>query len=1090
MAPTLRKREKTAGPVTPYARPTLAGTPSKPSGLVRKRRGSIEGTTALEFGGDGDVNGTNVANEVGGSGSGSSSGVAQAIRAAEAEAEAVVVEHQTQHQKKGLFASLFSALATPVHSTLSLFANPNPKEKPTSLAARLKQELDARPDVTPRSSKLLNPNLVKLSPPVAKSALDVVDLTTAAYETSPSKSSSTSTSLKKQESFASPTKYDDIVAFLAKKGDQPLSLADAQKLNALIKNNVIQDEKVVENHDKANPFRQSVALELSDLAPEQQPSFTFQKPISSSSTSSSAVAPQQQQPSIPPPAIPLFTFGTTTSSTSTTASSSSLFGTSKPLFAPVFTFNAKATASSSIAPVSRPPQPGAGGRTRRTFRAPGQYTGASFGNGPTGTPRRTTTTSSSTRLSTARPSILNETSTSSNTMDLSEPQSKRHRVDEDFLVDDGNDAGKRRRGNTFGISDFVDSSSSTSSSSSDSASKLILESLDEMAPPPSNTLSLGGGVGDFSFGGSGNNADPFSKPVPPPTVVIHHIPRPSPAPSKIASKVKDVKAAISAGAKPKSALVNARISELKPSIGGTPSRSSSGSLAAGPGKALLKTAVAAAATAVGGSNSNSSASSISESSAVAAVPLKTTFPSFGTPTPSVKGAESAVASTANKKDIASVGAVEKPAFGFGVPSSKASTPAVAKPGAKPFEFASKKTETEKAEKDLDAPPTSCTSGFFNFGAAASPSLSTFNTPSVKKIEREKSPEKSVVAPVAALFSFGPATSTPSVAPASGSSGKSVSFAAPTTSGKSVSFAAVPAPLSSGKSESVWEQVAKMPLSELPKFDFGPSHVAAAPEVSFYLNKAEYLSLPIVSQVFDWTSESVSSTKDTVKESVPLVTPTLSSSSGGGGEKWNCPDCMVVNESSAGKCVCCEAVKPGSAPAVKPASVSLFSATAPSSSTAPTTATGFSFNAPPKNSGSELPGGFNWGKSEVVSSDKVGGGAIGGGFSGFSFNPVPTSTPAAAKEWICSRCFVPNKGEECISCGKAKGEGVVVKKSSKWVCEKCLIENEEGSGCAQCGVIKGGGGDALSGSGNGFSGGFSFGVGSGGGGGFGFSFGAK
>ncbi|KAI9351989.1 hypothetical protein BDR26DRAFT_319188 [Obelidium mucronatum] len=377
-------------------------------------------------------------------------------------------------------------------------------QKPPSLADRLRREIDAAADSPAQNKPQPKFNAFsnnETSPPVPAKELQFIDLTTSPFvvpasESATSENAASTTTIpaatpeKEREKIASdpapsvvsPSKYDDIVSFLSRKGDEPLTKEDAAKLESLIKSKTegvnIESQKISAS-PVINPFSQSVALELSDLAP---------KPPVARLPSPQPKAAQLFQP---PADVPMFTFGVSASSAPT--ASGSLFGSSKPLFAPVFTFSAKASATTSTsssavtsrATLTAPSSSSStlGTRTRRTFRAPGQYTGASFGNTTAAQRRRlaapTTRTVSST--SSDVPTWSLSSSSNGNGMDISEPISKRHRIDEDALAD-GNEVGKRRRGNAYGSSEET-AVDGEGANGEDSASKLILESLEEMAPP-------------------------------------------------------------------------------------------------------------------------------------------------------------------------------------------------------------------------------------------------------------------------------------------------------------------------------------------------------------------------------------------------------------------------------------------------------------------------------------------------------------------------------------------------------------------------------------------------------------------------------
>ncbi|KAJ3239112.1 hypothetical protein HDU78_003042 [Chytriomyces hyalinus] len=375
-------------------------------------------------------------------------------------------------------------------------------------------------------------------------------------------SPTTSTTAQKNSN-ASPSKYDDIVSLLSRKGDQPLSVSEAQTLQNLIRKNMEETPSKSRSSAQNDPFRQSVALSMSDLSPS----------IDAKESSHAGSAP-----------APLFTFGATAAA-STVTSAASLFGPSKPMFAPVFTFKSQAPQNASLAAQSRsifsaasdqmaasessallePQQNRAIPRRRTTAlrNAAPLYQGASFG---VVTPLRKRVGAVGTRPSLRQPQPASQEAFGA------EPHSKRHRLDGDeYSAEDGTFKKRARRDVSEGLATDNNFENDTwtqdAASSSDSASKLILETLEDMAPPPTNLLSL---APDFSF---------TKPPASMPPVVAHQTPKASSGP-KILATTRKVEAAITAtSAKPKSALVNARISQLvqfpiRPTVGGTPSRPS------------------------------------------------------------------------------------------------------------------------------------------------------------------------------------------------------------------------------------------------------------------------------------------------------------------------------------------------------------------------------------------------------------------------------------------------------------------------------------------------------------------------------------
>ncbi|KAJ3251668.1 hypothetical protein HDU77_005723 [Chytriomyces hyalinus] len=375
-------------------------------------------------------------------------------------------------------------------------------------------------------------------------------------------SPTTSTTAQKNSN-ASPSKYDDIVSLLSRKGDQPLSVSEAQTLQNLIRKNMEETPSKSRSSAQNDPFRQSVALSMSDLSPS----------IDAKESSHAGSAP-----------APLFTFGATAAA-STVTSAASLFGPSKPMFAPVFTFKSQAPQNASLAAQSRsifsaasdqmaasessallePQQNRAIPRRRTTAlrNAAPLYQGASFG---VVTPLRKRVGAVGTRPSLRQPQPASQEAFGA------EPHSKRHRLDGDeYSAEDGTFKKRARRDVSEGLATDNNFENDTwtqdAASSSDSASKLILETLEDMAPPPTNLLSL---APDFSF---------TKPPASMPPVVVHQTPKASSGP-KILATTRKVEAAITAtSAKPKSALVNARISQLvqfpiRPTVGGTPSRPS------------------------------------------------------------------------------------------------------------------------------------------------------------------------------------------------------------------------------------------------------------------------------------------------------------------------------------------------------------------------------------------------------------------------------------------------------------------------------------------------------------------------------------
>ncbi|KAI8834528.1 hypothetical protein BJ741DRAFT_238743 [Chytriomyces cf. hyalinus JEL632] len=374
---------------------------------------------------------------------------------------------------------------------------------------------------------------------------------------------SPATSTAQKNSNASPSKYDDIVSLLSRKGDQPLSVSEAQTLQNLIRKNMEETPSKSRSSAQSDPFRQSVALNLSDLSPS----------VDAKESSHAGSAP-----------APLFTFGATAAA-STVTSAASLFGPSKPMFAPVFTFKSQAPQNASLAAQSRsifsaasdqmvasessallePLQNRAIPRRRTTAlrSAAPLYQGASFG---VVTPLRKRVGALATRPSLRQPQPASQEAYGA------EPHSKRHRLDGDeYSAEDGSFKKRARRDaseSSATDNNFEnDAWTQDAASSSDSASKLILEALEDMAPPPTNLLSL---APDFSF---------TKSPASMPPVVVHQSPKASSGP-KILATTRKVEAAITAtSAKPKSALVNARISQLvqypiRPTVGGTPSRPS------------------------------------------------------------------------------------------------------------------------------------------------------------------------------------------------------------------------------------------------------------------------------------------------------------------------------------------------------------------------------------------------------------------------------------------------------------------------------------------------------------------------------------
>ncbi|KAJ3393857.1 hypothetical protein HDU84_000820 [Entophlyctis sp. JEL0112] len=343
-------------------------------------------------------------------------------------------------------------------------------------------------------------------------------------------------SSSEQPETKSPTKYDDIVSFLSKKGNKPLSLEDAAKLHEFISKSIDDSEVVEVSKDSktsnlsetSNTPEVSVAKPNSQVLEQTEPlhSSFAQKPLA--------------------PVAPLFTFG------SSSGNASSLFGQPKPLFAPVFSFRAKAPAAAAVPSTTS-------SIINRSSRAGRElaYTGASFGSPIT---------------SRRRPVVIPGSFGAFKSRDAEESTPKRLRSgdNEDKLTTESEVKGKRRRGNGFGLIDDDEvevehtelANGNSASMGMDSASKLILGALDDSKPPVSS-------LADFPV----ITNELYDKPVPPPAVLANPIPKASPASQRIA-KIREVKAAISATVKPKSALLSDRIGELKPSIGGTPSRPS------------------------------------------------------------------------------------------------------------------------------------------------------------------------------------------------------------------------------------------------------------------------------------------------------------------------------------------------------------------------------------------------------------------------------------------------------------------------------------------------------------------------------------
>ncbi|KAJ3295895.1 hypothetical protein HDU79_008020 [Rhizoclosmatium sp. JEL0117] len=1115
MAPTLRKRAQQAA-ATPYARPgtnqpVLAGTPSALGSSANSATATatpVRGTRrprqnlylnlneTREFGtanavetesetADADGEASSTANN-----NTTTTATAAAIAVAESRAAA---EAAASTPSTGLFASLFRAIATPFAplfaavSPQSQFAQKEKPAKPVFVVDEdedeadtdsnapqnknnnddeIKQELDLekrrrsprrlslanQQQQKPAFNTLLNPpttpghpfaasssTVSPVSPPVPladfqskkldsltfaapsqsqKLSFGTTQQVSVTSEVSSSSTSDKGKALLTDTSSTSPSKYNDILSFLAKKGDQDLNLEEYQKLQQLIQRNIDAKEatKIPSVTPSTDPFRQSVALELSDLdpVPKQQQQFQFQPPSTSA---------------------PLFTFGSTASTAS--APNASIFGPAKPLFAPVFTFKAKDTATSRITTTNNGNSISTSAtlRAKRAFRAPGQYTGAAFSAANQQQRRRAVAAATTTTASKILPtSVVDPMDTAGDV------GAKRHRYDDEEGPARTANAGKKRRGNTYGLIDD-DDDAGVVTGGSDSASKLILESLEESVPPPTVTSSFGS---SFAFG------DGFDEPdVPPPTVIVHHIPK---TPVASNSTIRDVKAAIASTAKPKSALVNARISELK-------------------GHANTTTPVKPSV-----SESTNSKTSVSGFPVISSVPELGATPSA--PKPKVSSASikvslekpvqvHTVVPPAFGINNVKIPSPEKPAFGFGVKSTPAQ------------KEAEKAKEVDRPVKEAVAVPAKPA---FSFGVTPSIPTTTPSTPAPivapkKSILKEKSPEPSPSLPKPAsptkTVSFGINTKEPS-----------------TTAGD------------------VWEQVLSLPKSQLPKFKFGV-YVATESDVSFYLNKSEFMDVSGDGKKYDWTTLDASGSvraASPVKASVtvPAPAPVKAASSTA---KWECGSCMVLNDADKSQCVCCETPKPGSE-AVKPAAAtSLFSAAppAPVSSTSgfsfggspaatPSGSGGFSFGTSTEKSVTDkpaetasMPGGFNFGGASSVPS--TGGFSFGGitpatTKGGFSFGN--TAAAAAPKDWMCETCFVSNADEkmECTACGKAK-PGTKKASTGDWVCD-CLVHNAAtASKCVACDAAKPGEGAAKGGFGGfgGFTGGY-------GGLGGGFTFGAK
>ncbi|KAJ3318580.1 E3 SUMO-protein ligase RanBP2, partial [Blyttiomyces sp. JEL0837] len=192
--------------------------------------------------------------------------------------------------------------------------------------------------------------------------------------------------------------------------------------------------------------------------------------------------------------------------------------------------------------------------------------------------------------------------------------------------------------------------------------------------------------------------------------------------------------------------------------------------------------------------------------------------------------------------------------------------------------------------------------------------------------------------------------------------------------------------------------------------------------------------------------------------------------------WDCDTCLVPNKAEAVKCVACETPKPQRSLA-KPSEAS-------SSSSAPSLAGGFSFKPPAPAQSQSSSGGA------ATTSVPVFGGFSAPAAAGWKCDtclvpnkaeaakcvaceaPKPQSKSADASSsttnkpvfggfsapvttgWTCDTCLVPNKAEatKCVSCETPKPQSKSV--PQKWTCDTCLVPNEaSASTCVACETVK-------------------------------------
>ncbi|KAJ3133411.1 hypothetical protein HK100_004405 [Physocladia obscura] len=653
MAPELRRRERGRSeviPATPYARPQLLDSPAptrqtaRPIGITANETKSTTATTRL-LPRRRDTFATKSNADLDDEFSGSES---SAKNAGYNDDYNDNNNDSSATPPSSLFSSFFKAITTPAHSALEMLGVvAKPKANLTLQLQTLRTnsnvnntdnadndfESDRDNNDYPPSnnyqsavSDLKNsdenhsseknfPNNHNRDPtPSPKKSLTEFEVTNNFSFSNVSRSSpdpdatptakKTTASLSSSTNNITPTKYDDIVEFLARKGEQPLTLEDAARLQGLIKKNIEASEAAKlapaanvsqdDDGDRFNPFRASVALKLSDLAPISKEEQRLPLPPSQQNLFQSVLPPQlhsshiqhqqqqlQQLQQSSMSSVPLFTFGASSNNPS-----ASLFGPSKPLFQPLFTFSAKPNLVNPS--IAVPHQSSMTAKTanlrgtRRTQRAgiSQGYFGASFGTAPTVPSSSLSNTATIRRKEALQLSAI---PTGLNTSEQGvEPSPKRHRADDldglavskpvDFIGGSGRTTRKRRT-NGYGIIDEeeeADDKEENGGDGDDSASKLILGALDEAGPP---TTSLMSELMNHEF-------ERFSAPPPPP--VVTELNRPNASSVMIASPIpkmktiREVKAAITSSSKPKSALLSARIIDFKPNaaVGGTPSRPS------------------------------------------------------------------------------------------------------------------------------------------------------------------------------------------------------------------------------------------------------------------------------------------------------------------------------------------------------------------------------------------------------------------------------------------------------------------------------------------------------------------------------------